>query len=512
MDSQRQNPQTQQIVTEPAVEPAAAQADALEGKLNGILEKICPGDAKRQERLANAVRQLLREALVSGEISKPEEVKALLFRAILNVRERVKKQTDAILHASEFQQIESCWRGLKFLTSRTNFDAAITIDLLDASKSTLNADFKRHDDFRDTSFRKMLYADGIGIAGGDPYAAVIGAYEFDAKNEEDVEMLRRISEVAEDTHAPFIAAVSPKTFGLDSHAELPDKKLSPIVRQMEKNDEFIKWRALRDTPGSRYLCLTMPRFVLRSPWGEGKQKPEGKMSFYEENTGGDRKNFLWGNAAFALASRLTDQFEKYGWYDDISGWEEGGRVGRMEIPIFELPGEQRKIATEALVTDEMEYTLSTLGFTPFIMELKSDRAYFQSVPTLNFAGSYPDTEQGRKAQERAQMGTQLTYMLLASRVAHYLKVQQRRLLGSPKTKQDIDGRIREWLGQYYCADPTPLESTRRKKPLRHYDVKVEPISGQVGYYTIEVNVVPFTRYRGADVTLTLDAEPQTSGG
>jgi len=511
VDQQRQVPQTQQIVTEQAAEPTPEQAALLDGKLKEILERICPNDTKLQARLANAMRQLLREALISGELSNPEEIKALLFRAINNVRERVKKQMDAILHAQQFQQIESCWRGLHFLLSRTNFEAAITIDMLDASKETLAADFKRNEDFRDTAFRKMLYADGIGIAGGDPYAAVIGAYEFDA-GEADVELLRRISEVAEDTHAPFIAAASPKVFGLDSHAELPEKKLSPIVRKIEKNDEYIKWRALRETSGSRYLCLTLPRFVLRSPWGEGKQKPEGKMSFYEESTQGERKNFLWGNAAFALASRLTEQFEKYGWYDDISGWEEGGRIGRMEIPVFELPGEQRKIATEALITDEMEYTLSTLGFTPLIMELKSDRAYFQSVPTLNFAGSYPDTEQGRKAQERAQMGTQLTYMLLASRVAHYLKVQQRRLLGSPKTKQDIEQRITDWLAQYHCADPTPLETTRRKKPLRSYSVKVDPIPGQVGYYTIEVQVVPFTRYRGADLTLTLDAEPQTSGG
>ena len=511
MDSHRQNPQTQQIVTEQSAESAAVQAESLDAKLREILEKICPGDAKQKERLANAMRQLLREALVGGEVSKPNEIKALLFRAIVNVRERVTKQTDAILHAPEFQQLESCWRGLKFLTERTNFDAAITIDMVDASKATLNADFKKNDDFRDTAFRKMIYADGIGHAGGDPYAAVIGAYDFDASSEEDVEILRRISEVAEDTHAPFIAAASPKSFGLDSHPELADRKLTPIVKQFEKGDAFIKWRALRETSAARYLCLTMPRFVLRSPWGQGKQKPEGKMSFYEENTHGDRKNFLWGNTAFALATRLTEQFDKYGWYDDISGWEEGGRVERMEIPIFELPGEQRKIATEVLVTDEMEYTFSTLGFTPLIMELKTDRTYFQSVPTLKFAGSYPDTEAGRKAQERAQMGTQLTYMLLASRVAHYLKVQQRRLLGSPKTKQDIEGRIRDWLGQYHCADPTPLDSTRRKKPLLAYDVKVEPISGQNGYYSIDVNVVPFTRYRGADVTLTLDAEPQTGG-
>ena len=123
MDSHRQNPQTQQIVTEQSAESAAVQAESLDAKLREILEKICPGDAKQKERLANAMRQLLREALVGGEVSKPNEIKALLFRAIVNVRERVTKQTDAILHAPEFQQLESCWRGLKFLTERTNFDA-----------------------------------------------------------------------------------------------------------------------------------------------------------------------------------------------------------------------------------------------------------------------------------------------------------------------------------------------------------------------------------------------------
>ncbi len=68
MDSHRQNPQTQQIVTEQSAESAAVQAESLDAKLREILEKICPGDAKQKERLANAMRQLLREALVGGEV------------------------------------------------------------------------------------------------------------------------------------------------------------------------------------------------------------------------------------------------------------------------------------------------------------------------------------------------------------------------------------------------------------------------------------------------------------
>ena len=47
---------------------------------------------------------------------------------------------------------------------------------------------------------------------------------------------------------------------------------------------------------------------------------------YEETVSGSHDQYLWGNTAFAMASRLTDAFAKYRWCANIIGPQGGGAV------------------------------------------------------------------------------------------------------------------------------------------------------------------------------------------
>jgi type VI secretion system protein ImpC len=77
---------------------------------------------------------------------------------------------------------------------------------------------------------------------------------------------------------------------------------------------------------------------------------------YREDTSGGDGNFLWGNAAFAFASRITDSFAKYRWCANIIGPQGGGAVEALPVYQSEAMGElQTKIPTEVLISERREF-------------------------------------------------------------------------------------------------------------------------------------------------------------
>src|SRR5262249_9430142 len=66
---------------------------------------------------------------------------AIVDQMIAAIDQKLSAQLDAIMHADSFQQLESSWRGLKFLVDRTDFRQNIRVELLSVAKDDLLADF-----------------------------------------------------------------------------------------------------------------------------------------------------------------------------------------------------------------------------------------------------------------------------------------------------------------------------------------------------------------------------------
>lgn len=47
-----------------------------------------------------------------------------------------------------------------------------------------------------------------------------------------------------------------------------------------------------------------------------------------------------------------------------------------------------------------------------------------------------------------KLGTQLPYMMIVNRLAHYVKVLQREQLGSWKERTDLELQLNKWIRQY----------------------------------------------------------------
>ena len=72
--------------------------------------------------------------------------------------------------------------------------------------------------------------------------------------------------------------------------------------------DLAQWGDFRNSEDSRYVSLVLPRAMLRLPYGEKTLPADGfnyDESVLSEAGLPDNANFLWGNAAYFLAERIT---------------------------------------------------------------------------------------------------------------------------------------------------------------------------------------------------------------
>ena len=160
---------------------------------------------------------------------------------------------------------------------------------------------------------------------------------------------------------------------------------------------------------------------------------------------------------------------------------------------------QTKLPVEIQLTERREYELSEEGFIGLTYRKGSDNAAFFSANSCQKAKEFANKDD----ELNFRLGTQLPYMFVITRLAHYIKVMQRENLGSWKTAQELRNELKKWLQQYTSSGPKVDHITKSKRPFRAAEVKVEDVPGQAGWYKCELQVMPHFKYMGADFTLSL---------
>ena len=438
-----------------------------------------------------------------AELLKPDNAqepvkKALVDRMIAEIDAKLSKQIDEILHHPEFQALEAAWRGLRLLVDRTDFRENIRLEMINASKQDLLEDFEDSPEIVQSGLYKHVYTAEYGQFGGQPVGALIANYYFDPSSP-DVKTMQYIASVASMSHAPFIAAAGPKFFGLESFTGLPDLK---DLKDHFEGPQFAKWQSFREQEDARYLGLTLPRFLLRNPY-DPEDNPV-KSFVYKENVTQNHEHYLWGNTAFTFATRLTESFAKFRWCPNIIGPQSGGAVEDLPLHHFESMGEiETKIPTEVLVSDRREYELAEEGFIALTMRKGSDNAAFFSANSVQKAKFFGNSEEGKLAELNYKLGTQLPYLFIVNRLAHYLKVLQREQIGAWKERTDLEMELNKWIRQYVADQDNPNPEVRGRRPLRAARVSVSDVDGEPGWYRVSLSVRPHFKYMGADFTLSL---------
>ena len=370
--------------------------------------------------------------------------------------------------------------------------------MLNCSKEDLLNDFEDSPEVPKSGLYKLVYSREYGTFGGKPLGLMVGNYEFDA-GPQDISLMQKIASVAAMAHAPFISAAAPKMFGEETWENLPNLK---DLKSLFEGPQYARWHAFRESEDARYVGLTMPRFLLRMPYG-ASTIPVKSFNF-EEDVVGSHDKYLWGNAAVAMATRVADSFAKYRWCPNIIGPQAGGTVEDLPLHQYEAMGEiQTKIPTEVQLTERREYELSEEGFIGLTFRKDSNNACFFSANSVQKAKYFGQSPEGREAETNYRLGTQLPYMFIMNRLAHYLKVLQREQIGSWKERVDLERELNTWIGQYVADMDDPAPGVRSRRPLRKASIEVKNVEGQPGWYRCDLKVRPHFKYMGAAFTLSL---------
>src|SRR5262249_48789452 len=152
------------------------------------------------------------------------------------------------------------------------------------------------------------------MAGGVPYGALLGDYEF-TNHPEDVELLGKLSQVSAASFSPFISAASPQLFGFNDWTELSKPR---DLEGIFEDTKYVKWRNYRESEDSRWVTLVRPRVLARLPYG-ANTKPIDEFAYEEvelDETGEAKpvphEHYTWMNAAYVMGTRLTEAFAMYG--------------------------------------------------------------------------------------------------------------------------------------------------------------------------------------------------------
>ncbi len=477
---------------------AATETAFATDDFSALLQKeFKPNDEVRANRIESAVATLAQQALADANVLGSDVFSTLdAIRAAID--QKLTDQVNAIIHQEDFQQLESAWRGLSYQVMNTSTGKDLKIRVMNISKDECRKMFRQYRDaaWDQSPLFKRIYESEFGQLGGQPYGSFVCDYYFD-HSAPDLEVLKGLAKIGAAAHAPFITAAGPGLMGMESWQELANPR--DLGKLFDATD-YAAWRTFRDSTDSRYLALTMPRFLGRQVYG-AKTEPVDEFDF-EEDAVGDHNKHLWVNSAYAMGVRITEAFSTYGWVTRIRGVESGGTVENLPTAMFPTDdgGVDMKCPTEIAISDRREAELSKSGMMALIHRKNTDQATFIGAQTLHNPKQYVDKD----ATANSNLSARLPYIFASCRFAHYLKCMVRDWVGGTREVTQIQRDLNSWVHQYVDGQPdSSSEDAKARQPLKAASVEIIPDEENPGYYKGKFMFVPHYQLEGMDVSLSM---------
>ena len=437
---------------------------------NDVLEReFKPRSEQARGLIESAVQTLAKHALRNTQLIADDTL-STISALIAEIDLKLAEQVNSILHHPDFQNLESAWRGLQYLVCNTQTDDQLKIRFFNASKAELAHELRKFKGaaWDQSPLFKKIYEHEYGQFGGEPFGVLIADYYFD-HSPPDMALLASMAKIAAAAHAPLISAAAPAVMMMDSWRELGNPR---DLTKIFQTADYAAWRNLRSSEDSRYVGLTMPRFLGRVPYGANTEPVE----------------------EFA--------FKEYGWCSRIRGVESGGAI--TGLPLHSYPtldgGVDMTCPTEIAISDRRELELAKNGFMPLVHCKNSTMAAFIGAQSLQQPQEYSDAD----ATANAKLSARLPYLFATCRFAHYLKCIVRDKIGSFKSRDDMQGWLNNWIVSYVEHNPsTASESDKARKPLASAEVVVEDVEGNPGFYQAKFYLQPHYQLEGLTVSLRL---------
>ncbi len=465
----------------------AAQAE--EGSIS-LLDRAIAATTQTPADTTKELFSVLAEQALSGTVVWDKNVTKTIESAIAEIDKQMSRQLSEIMQKDEFRRLEGSWRGLGKLVRESETGRSLKIKLVDFQKEELLDQFEDAPAVDRSPLFDALYQKEFGTAGGEPYGLLLGDFQFSHKDE-DVALLRYMGETAAASHAPFIAAANPDMFELNSFETFDEGK--PVAAGFD-SPSYASWNSFRESDDARYVSLTLPQTLARLPYGK-KGLSTNSFDFEELNTDSDgnplpedNSQLVWSNAAFEMGLKMTQSHTAFGWCTAIRGLDNGGKVENLpNLTYKSAAGDlQQQCPIEVNLTDEREKELSDLGFLPLVHYKNTNYGVFIGGQTVQKPKVFTDPD----ATSNAAISARLPYIMASSRIAHYLKVMGRDMLGSNLEAADLKRDLQAWIDQYTNAGAVG-NAERSKTPLCESVINVVEQPGRPGSYSAVAHLRPW---------------------
>lgn len=476
VDSRSQDsPPTPPLAPPPVT--ASSTSDSSSSLLDTIMEGMTPVTPipRKAAPSANVLQDLL-----GGTRDWNAQSQQTVHEALLQIDRVISRQLAAVMHHPRFQKLEGTWRGLQTLVSRSEICETLKIKVLDVQQQELLQDAQAAEYYDMTDLFEKVYSEALE-SDGEPFTALIGDYEF-SNHPDDVTLLEHLSEVCAAAFSPFIAAAAPALLGHDDFTGLG--KPHDIARVFQTPD-YAKWRSFRDSVHARFVVLTLPRVLARTPY---QPDSAGHDAYCFDEIARDSEgrsvpmplnHFTWMNAAFVYGVNLTAAFARTNWCVDIQG-AAAGRIEGLPTGVFiNCDGKlDPDCPTEIGITDRRNEELSQLGFLP-LCHLHRGLTAFMASQSTQRPKQYVDAA----ANLNALLAARVPQVIATSRIAQYLKVITQWKHGAFSSRDDLEGYLQAWLSRYVSSGE-PSAETKAVRPLADGQISISPAPGYPGRYVI----------------------------
>jgi len=333
-------------------DPGAGATDSDTGLIRRLMGGPAPAPPPSKPMVGKVdISAILKAAVASSTTSVPGAAEQAKRAASIVTK------TDAlrsVLHNANFQTLEANWRGLDLLVRDLGGEENVRFSVLQCAQETFLTDVSLQEDLQTAQLFKLLHKQDSG----ERVAIVLGLYAFDPTFAH-MGVLARIAKICDTQKAAFIAGANPSFAGSDSFAAESDcKELDPKLQSA--------WLKVRALPEAVRVCLALPRFLLRQPYGASGE-PIDSFSFEELPPDVPHENFLWGNPALLCGHMLAESFMAEGWGASTSGF---GEVDDLPVYRFKQDGETKvKPCAEAWMPERVAEGIFARGLVP-VMSIK----------------------------------------------------------------------------------------------------------------------------------------------
>ncbi len=290
---------------------------------------------------ATPVDELLRRIIAPYIVPMADPEQQSLIAAIDEILTASMRR---ILHDADFQSLESQWRMVELLIRNLEIDSQLQIVLYDITAEELAADLSSTDTLEKTGLYRLIVDRPFADGRQEALSVLLGNYFFELIPPH-AELVGRIGKIAATAQAPFLAGIT-----ADCLVRQTVEEVHPLITE--------SWNALRSMPCSQYVGLTVPRFLLRWPYGE-KTEPIESFPFEEFTPQYGLKGMLWGNGSILAGVLLGKTFMEQG----LSEMQLGSNMMLGDMPFYyytDEDGDQVALpSTECWVSESLVgYTIS----------------------------------------------------------------------------------------------------------------------------------------------------------